>query len=555
MLNIVQLYLCKARKLANELRKDLADGHFDGNKHLDSGLKDVMRLVEKRIGLCMTLFLTVFYLMYVQITKKAMDIFNCAAADPPDDPNNPTTYMTIAPDQECWRPGTWETGTHVKLMPWALVFVIVYSLAFPLFIYCKFSKNKLKIFEDQLLAAQDRGDKPETNVNFAFRHRYSSMYKNYKPQYWGWSIIVLSKKLAVCFTGLMFRRNPSFQLAVALMVLFVAFTLQVVNKPFMSMDERADFVRLASRRDFERGDRMLRKMAAFGDQSEIERAKKRLAMEEQAQLTIARALTIASKYFVNYNDVEAVFLGCAIYVCLAGVMFSSGYFDNPLFTWQRTFLGIFTAIVVTVSTAFYLYVVGLEVTGVRKYRRQKNKAKWTAFKKKAHFHKDLFNLNNSNASSEEEKAASVIEACMKGKLERQKLHDRITSSGTEEEKAILARVEARVEVRRQKQHAARMAKKSKSSSRGLFGGFGSGKKKTAILPAIKTEENIQSKKKKKKKTKKDKKQQDDQLKLKKEEEKKEEEGERKEQKNLKADGKEVRSKGQDLASWGDEGDD
>merc|ERR1712023_390952 len=553
MLNIVQLYLCKARKLANELRKDLADGHFDGNKHLDSGLKDVMRLVEKRIGLCMTLFLTVFYLMYVQITKKAMDIFNCAAADPPDDPNNPTTYMTIAPDQECWRPGTWETGTHVKLMPWALVFVIVYSLAFPLFIYCKFSKNKLKIFEDQLLAAQDRGDKPETNVNFAFRHRYSSMYKNYKPQYWGWSIIVLSKKLAVCFTGLMFRRNPSFQLAVALMVLFVAFTLQVLNKPFMSMDERADFVRLASRRDFERGDRMLRKMAAFGDQSEIERAKKRLAMEEQAQLTIARALTIASRYFVNYNDVEAVFLGCAIYVCLAGVMFSSGYFDNPLFTWQRTFLGIFTAIVVTVSTAFYLYVVGLEVTGVRKYRRQKNKAKWTAFKKKAHFHKDLFNLNNSNASSEEEKAASVIEACMKGKLERQKLHDRITSSGTEEEKAILARVEARVEVRRRKQHAAHMAKKSQSS--GLFGGFGSGKKKTAILPAIKTEDKNSKPKKKKKKKKR----------IKREEEEEEEvRSKLKEEKvdeskiaaeSSKTAGKEARTKGQELASWGDEGDD
>merc|ERR1712146_284347 len=232
--------------------------------------------------------------------------------------------------------------------------------------------------------------------------------------------------------------------------------------------------------------------------------------EEQAQLTIARALTMSSKYFVNYNKVETVFLGCSIYVCLAGVMFSSGYFEDPIFAWQRDFLGVFTAIVVVVSTAFYLYVIGLEVTGVQKYRRQKNKAKWTAFKKKAHFHKDLFNLNNSNANSEEKKAASIIEACMKGKLERQKLHGRITSSGTEEEKAILARVEARVEVRRQKQHAARMAKKSKSSSRGLFGGFGSGKKKTAILPAIKTEENIQSKKKKKK-TKKDKKQQDDQL--------------------------------------------
>lgn len=139
---------------------------------------------------------------------------------------------------------------------------------------------------------------------------------------------------------------------------------------------------------------------------------------------------------------------------------------------------------------------------------------------------------------------------MKGKLERQKLHDRITSSGTEEQKAILARVEARVEVRRQKQHAARMAKQT--TSRGLFGGFGSGKKKTAILPAIKTEEkDTQRKKKKKKKKKNDKKLQDDQLKLKEEEK----EEETKEVENPKAEDKEVRSKGQDLASWGDEGDD
>merc|ERR1711968_155044 len=314
-----------------------------------------------------------------------------------------------------------------------------------------------------------------------------------------------------------------------------AFTLQVLNKPFMSMDERADIVRLASRRDFERGNRMLRKMAAFGDQSEIERAKKRLAMEERAQLTIARSLTIASKYFVNYNKVEAVFLGCAIYVCLAGVMFSSGYLDNPMFTWQRTFLGVFTSIVVTKSIAFYLYVVGLEITGVRKYRRQKNKAKWTAFKKKAHFHKDLFNLNNSNASSEEKKAASVIEACMKGRLERQKLHDRITNSGTEEEKAILARVEARVDIRRKKARAARRAKQPSS---GLFGGMG--EKNTVVVPASKTEK---TRKLKKKKTKR------------KDKSKDKDSREEKASKSTKESGKEARSKGQELASWGDDGDD
>jgi hypothetical protein len=442
-----------------------------------------MQIMESKIGMVITTFLTVFYLLYVQLTKKAMDIFNCAAADPPDDPNNPTTYMSIAPDQECWRPGTWETGMHVKLMPWAIVFIICYSLAFPMFMYFKFQKNKLKIFEDQLLAAQDRGENAMSNVNFSFRKRYSSMYKNYKPDKWYWPLVVLMKKLGICFTSLLFRRNPSFQLAVALMVLFTSFTMQVLHRPFMSMDERSDIVRLASKRDFERGHKMLRKMAAFGGGGDVERAKKRLAMEEQAQLTIARALTMSAKYFVNYNQVEAVFLGCAIYVCLAGVMFSSGYFVNEYYWAQRDGLGYLTLAIVLISTGYYFYVIGLEVTGVRKYRRHKNKAKWTAFKKKAHFHKDLFNLNNGNASTEEMNAACVIEACMKGRLARHILHERIMNGNNEEEKVTLARIEARVAETREQQRLKRQNKKA-----------GSG---TVALPMLKKKKKMKKKKTKK----------------------------------------------------------
>ena len=76
-----------------------------------------------------------------------------------------------------------------------------------------------------------------------------------------------------------------FQLCVAVLILFTCFTLQILERPFMSMEEKANVVKMASKRDFERGHKMLRKMAAFGDSDEIERAKKRLAMEEQAQLT------------------------------------------------------------------------------------------------------------------------------------------------------------------------------------------------------------------------------------------------------------------------------
>jgi hypothetical protein len=356
--------------------------------------------------------------------------------------------MTIDPSQECWRPGTWETGMHIKMIPWALACCICYSLAFPLFLYFKFEKNKTVIFEDQLLAAQDRGDRPETNPNFKFRKRYSTMYKNYKPSHWYWVLVLLAKKLAVCFTGLLFRRNPMFQLSVALLVLFTSFTLQVLNRPFMSMEEKGEVVKIASERDFERGHKMLRKMAAFGDSDEIERAKKRLAMEEQAQLTVARSITKSATFFVNYNKIEAIFLGCAIYVCLAGIMFSSGYFDNPYYAAQGDAIGILTLGIVIVSILYYAWVIGKEISGVALYRREKNKAKWSSFKQKANFHKDVMKIDNANATEGEKKAASKIGAAFIGKKVRKDMHDDIMKNGTDEQKAKLKGVESSRQDRR-----------------------------------------------------------------------------------------------------------
>jgi len=344
--------------------------------------------------------------------------------------------------------------------------VICYSFAFPLFVYFKFAKNKSVIFEDQLLAAQDRGEKPISNPNFGFRKRYAKLYKNYKPDKWFWVLAILGRKLAICFTALMFKRNPSFQLSVALLVLFTSFTAQVLNRPFMSMDERAAVVKLASSRDYKRGHKMLRKMSAFGESHEIEHAKKRLAMEEQAQLQIARALQVSAAYFVNYNTVETFFLGCSIYVCLAGIMFSSGYFVNPYYWPQRDGLAYLTLLIVLLSCGYFCYVIAMEVTGVKKYRRAKNKAKWSAFKKKAHFHKDLFKLDNSNATVEEKKAAETIEAAIKGKLARKKLHDDIEQNGSEEQKSKLHDLEDKREKRRlEKKKKKKRRRKSKSMKR------------------------------------------------------------------------------------------
>jgi len=397
--------------------------------------------VTKTIGVAFSIFLSVFYLMYVSLVKKAMDIFNCSPADPPDDPSNPTLFMDMQPDQVCFKPGTWDTGLHVKLIPYAIACVACYGLAFPTFVFFKFQKNKRIIFEDQLLAAQDRGEKQISNPNFAFRKRYSSLYKNFKPDKWYWVLLILGRKLGICFTALMFRRDPIFQLSLACAIIFGAFTMQLLHRPYMGMDERADVVLYASKRDFEKGNKLLRKMSAFGETEDIEKAKQRLEMEQKAQEVTARALRESAKHFVNYNKVESFFMICSIVVCLSGIMFASGYFNMEYLQAQKQILGISNLTIVVYSLSFFFYVIGMEITAVKKFRQSKNKAKWQAFQKKAAFHKDIMKIDNSNATFEEKQAASKIEATFKGRQARKALKERIEKEGTAEERARLKHLE------------------------------------------------------------------------------------------------------------------
>merc|ERR1712185_321506 len=387
--------------------------------------------ITKTIGVGFSIFLSVFYLMYVNLVKKAMDIFNCAAGDPPDSETNPTKFMAMQPDQVCFQPGNWDTGLHVKLIPYAIAAVACYGLAFPTFVFFKFHKNRKIIFEDQLLAAQDRGEKPISNPNFAFRKRYASLYKNFKPDKWYWILCILARKLAICFIALMFRATPVFQLAIACSVVFTAFVAQLVHRPYMGMDERADVVLYASERDFNKGNKLLRKMSAFGESEDVEKAKKRLEMEQQAQIVTANALRESAKYFVNYNKVESFFMICSIFICLSRVMFASGYFNMDYLKNQKAALAYVDIFVVVYSIAFFFYVVGMEITAVRNFRAAKN----------------IMKVDNSNATAEEKQSASKIEAAFKGRQARKALHDRIAKEGTTEQKEKLARVEQKREDR------------------------------------------------------------------------------------------------------------
>lgn len=476
-------------KLKTELSREKETDNKENNKSAENvsqhnrSTKIKSQIIEC-VGSAFSMFLSIFYLMYLNLTKKAMDVFNCSPGDPPDDPAAPTLFMDMAPDQICYTAGNWDTGLHTKLVPWAYACVLAYGLAFPVFIWFKFGNYKEIIFEDQVLFAQDRGRSPDTNPHYAFRKRYSKLYKNYKPEKWYWVIVILVKKLGLCFTALMFKRNPMFQLSVAVMILFWATTMQLNHRPFMSMIERSQIVDEASRRNFQRGEKLVRKMNAFGgDPADIMKLQNQLKMEETAQKQISYALKLSSKYFVNYNDVESVFLVASIFVCLSGVMFGSGYFTPSHRKSQESLMCSAVVSVVAFSFIYYCYVIGMEITGQKKYNLAINKAKWQSFKKKAAFHKDLFRTTNDNASPEEKEAATRIEAAFKGRKARQELHEKIMQNGTDEQKKALQDLEERrkrreeARVKKEKMRVKRARKKKRGEGRRRSKSKGKKKKK------------------------------------------------------------------------------
>ena len=133
----------------------------------------------------------------------------------------------------------------------------------------------------------------------------------------------------------------------------------------------------------------------------------------------------------------------------------------------------FVVMCILFSFIYYCYVIGMEITGQKKYNLAINKSKWQSFQKKAAFHKEIFRTTNDNASPEEKEAATRIEAAFKGRKSRQELHDKIMREGTEEQKQALIDLEQK----RERRAAARMKKEKKRSKKSQRGKSGAKKKK------------------------------------------------------------------------------
>lgn len=176
----------------------------------------------------------------------------------------------------------------------------------------------------------------------------------------------------------MFNRNPAFQLSVALLVMFVAYALQVRHVPFMSPSERGD-VLTAHRMAAATGDpihaALKEQMDRVADRNK--RGPKKVgwahAKTKAEKAAVARAA--AANFLYNYNTVESMLLACAVVVNLAGVMFESGRFESEYYQEQRDAVTFLVMIVIIASIIYWCVVFISEVAATLRASRAAKRVK------------------------------------------------------------------------------------------------------------------------------------------------------------------------------------
>jgi hypothetical protein len=286
-----------------------------------------------------------FYYMYLYITKTAFDIFNCRATDPPDGKK----YLEVV-FEECYAPG----GMHMKLLPAAVFFFMLYSLGIPAVIAKILLGQSASCYEDQVLLARGTGSTRATNPNcYVFRKRYRKLYEKFKPEKSYWLLIILFRKFWVACAGLLFRKTPVFLLAFSLMILFVSYALQAMHRPYIC---NAELPAIVAKADAEAAGSDTVQVELHGHQKK--QLQGRLRSGSLSNRAKAEAMEIGHEMW-NYNTVEQTLLFTMCLVLISAIMFQSPQIKPG--SKMELGLAAWTFLLIMGSLVYFLAVLASEI--------------------------------------------------------------------------------------------------------------------------------------------------------------------------------------------------
>jgi hypothetical protein len=185
----------------------------------------------------------------------------------------------------------------------------------------------------------------------------------------------LIRKFWIAIAALIFRTNPTFQLSFILLILFVCYVLQVQHRPFMSTVERESELerhrakveeareRQKNGLSLDEGMMLHLKIQRIIDTVEqkdevlTKRAVGKRVQMIEAGAKQTRSAAEVKDFFWDFNTVELYLLGCAIFVCISGIMFESENYSSNSGMKQSFLLLTFLVMLVIISSIIYFAVV------------------------------------------------------------------------------------------------------------------------------------------------------------------------------------------------------
>ena len=176
------------------------------------------RNLNKHTHAMVSMNLVMMYFLYLYLTRSTLDVFNCVPLDPPDKVHPDWTYMTAVGGVRCYEVGS----LQMKLLPFAVLGIIFYTLGYPALLALLLWRNKARIQEDQVLRASGKGDRRVKGDMFNIyniRKRYSAIYYQFKPRAYYWVVIIIARKFAIAAINLMLRTVSTSWLSFCIFVL------------------------------------------------------------------------------------------------------------------------------------------------------------------------------------------------------------------------------------------------------------------------------------------------------------------------------------------------
>ena len=286
--------------------------------------------------------ITAFYFMYMYLLRTQLDIVACTATVP-EDGYVYTSFTSVECGGlcKCWV----KDSLQMRILPFALIAFLIYSVGFVFILYRVLTKNKVIIMQDIILRSYKTVN-PQTAWHFNYdvtkiSERYSRLYYRFKPDYYWWSLVVLARKLGICFSALFYTKNPTFQFSLTLVIMFAAFVTQIRAKPYHS--EKNSRKLLITHKQRYTAYRKRSEYAVDTDEYLAIHVHKIAHLHDQIEKIIQTDLSYAGRghvvhladldkihrqeaaeaaatWLMSYNTVESVLLCCGVLVCLTGIM-------------------------------------------------------------------------------------------------------------------------------------------------------------------------------------------------------------------------------------------